>query len=53
VGDKLTREEVMQRLGIKNFKLDPPRPDFIEMHPQIEKYRALRPELLAAAVRHR
>ncbi|HEY4048770.1 MAG TPA: hypothetical protein VGM27_18045 [Acidobacteriaceae bacterium] len=38
VGDKLTREELMQRLGIKNFKLDPPRPDFMEMHPEIEKY---------------
>jgi hypothetical protein len=38
VGDKLTREQVMQRLGIKKFKLDPPRSDFMEMDPQIEKY---------------
>src|SRR5271167_3419078 len=38
VGDKMTREQVMQRLGIKKFKLDPPRADFIEMHPQIDKY---------------
>src|SRR5438128_10586660 len=38
VGDKMSREQVMQRLGIKKFKLDPPRSDFIEMHAQIEKY---------------
>jgi len=38
VGDKMTREQLMQRLGIVNFKLDPPRPDFMEMHEQIEQY---------------
>src|SRR5258708_40347804 len=38
VGDKMGREQVMQRFGIKKFKLDPPRSDFMEMHAQIGKY---------------
>jgi hypothetical protein len=38
VGDKLTREQVMERLGIKKFKFDPPRADFMEMQPEIDKY---------------
>jgi hypothetical protein len=38
VGDKLTREQVMERLGIKKFKLDPPRANFMEMQPDIDKY---------------
>jgi hypothetical protein len=38
IGDKLTREQVMERLGVKKFKLDPPSADFMEMQPEIEKY---------------
>jgi hypothetical protein len=38
IGDKLTREQVMERLGIKKFKLDPPSPDFMEMQPELDKY---------------
>jgi hypothetical protein len=38
VGDKMSREQVMQGFGITKFKLDPPRSDFMEMHEQIEKY---------------
>ncbi len=38
VGDKMTREQVMGRLGIKNFKTDPPSSSFEQMQSQIEKY---------------
>src|SRR4051812_13057725 len=38
VGDKITREQLMQRLGIKNFKLDPPTPSFEEGYPKVEQY---------------
>jgi hypothetical protein len=38
IGDKLTREQVMERLGIKKFKLDPPRTSLIDMDAELEKY---------------
>jgi len=38
VGEKLSREQLMQRFGIKRFKLDSPRPDFMQLDQEMEKY---------------
>ena len=38
VGEKLSREQLMQRFVVKQFKLDPPRPDFMQLDQEIEKY---------------
>jgi hypothetical protein len=38
VGEKLTREQLMQRFGIKQFKLDPPRRDFMQLDQEVQKY---------------
>jgi len=38
IGDKLTREQVMERLGIKKFTLDPPSRDLMEMNADLDKY---------------
>jgi len=38
VGDKLTREQLMLRLGIPQFKIDPPDSSWEEIQPLNEKY---------------
>src|SRR5262245_31655092 len=38
VGDEMTREQLMQQLGISKFKLDPKRSSFEETWPLQEKY---------------
>jgi len=31
VGDKMSREQLMQRFGVSNFKLDPPQPTWEQL----------------------
>lgn len=38
VGDKMTPKEIMNKLGVSSFKINPKRPDIFQMQPLIDKH---------------